>query len=233
MRHTRDAELSRLNNNNLGESKELFALVLDSELRARRAEDHAVIFRKELNAALAERESAVDDRDIAVANLESSQAIRAALVTERDALKRMVRQLVTAASAVATTQPQLETLHAATQLQPLVQTAPAAVLGSKRKLDVSNSTDGAASSQIPNPNQVRAQNARQLVDSLATLLFTSIATLPRDECRAYLAAMGPNLQGGNTGELRARLERIFTANSLASWKKGDPVSTAIAPPVSV
>ena len=72
-----------------------------------------------------------------------------------------------------------------------------------------------------------------IVDSLAPLLFTSIATLPRDECRAYLAAMGPNLQGGNTGELRARLERIFTANSLASWKKGDPVSTAIAPPVSV
>ena len=134
-------------------------MVLDSELRARRAEDHAVIFRKELNAALSERESAVDDRDIAVANLESSQAIRAALVTERETLKGMVRQLVMAASAraVATTQPQLETLHAATQLQPLVQTAPAAVLGSKRKLelDVSNSADGAASSQ--NPIQASSQ----------------------------------------------------------------------------
>ena len=219
LRHRHDA-LSHLNNNNLGEIKEIFALVLDSELRARRAEDHAVVFRKGLNAALAERKSAVDDRAAAVANLESSRAKEAALVRERDALKEMVRQLVTAAGA--TTQPHLETLHAATQPQPHVP------VGSKRKLDFSADASSQSGTTL---NQIRAQTARQLVDSFAPLLFTSIATLPRDECRAYLGAMGPNLQGGNTSELRERLERIFTANGLQSWKKGDPVS--IAPRVSV
>lgn len=142
------------------------------------------------------------------------------LARERDYLKAVIDGL----------RAQLQSFPTPTQF-PLP--APPAAVGSKRKLATpahsiasESSSAAASSSGVPqsNANQNRVQNAKALVESLTPLLGTQIATLPRDECRAYLAAMGPGLQGGNTDELRASLARVFRVNRFSSWKKGDPVN---------
>ena len=185
--------------------KEIFDLILESNMRAQRAEDLAVIVQKERDAALKERASAWEDRQSAIANLDASHVREANLAYERDYLNAV-----------------LSSMRMTTHFPMPAQS------GSKRKLEASadsavlaSSSSAASSSGV---NQNRSQNAKAIVDSFTPLLLTQIATLPRDECRAYLSAMGPGLQGGSTAELRASLPGVFRANGLSSWKKGDPVN---------
>ena len=182
--------------------KEIFDLILESNMRAQRAEDLAVIVQKERDAALKERASAWEDRQSAI---DASRVREANLAYERDYLNAVLSSM-------------RMTTHCPMPAQS----------GSKRKLETSadsavlaSSSSAASSSGV---NQNRSQNAKAIVDSFTPLLLTQIATLPRDECRAYLSAMGPGLQGGSTAELRASLAGVFRANGLSPWKKGDPVN---------
>lgn len=70
----------------------------------------------------------------------------------------------------------------------------------------------------------QARKARVLVDSGAVLTRLKIADLNKAEARAYLKVMPKVAVRGNIDELKDRLRKVFDANGLDTFQKGDDVT---------